>query len=905
MKVKLFFLFVLYLVSIGVGNTAIAPRGDAENGFRPMDIIAPDGETFLGQAVVRFTSEMNDAYNIDGTPVSLGNVALDAVFEKYGIYFATNLVPWETPPTEKNPIDLRWTFWLHFPLEVPISDVVAELEKLPFVDFAEANFVRYLDFIPNDPLYSAQWHLTRVGANRAWDYTRGASDIVISIVDSGVDILHNDLMANRWVNPGEDLNGDGIIQPSEINGVDDDGNSKIDDFYGWDFTGNDNNPTDPFIWETGGHGTHVAGCASAVLNNGIGVAAPGGFARIMSNRCGTANNPGTINGALGHSAWSYSRISGANIINNSWGGASYSQAEQNTFTSCWNSGMLIFGSAGNEGTSSPRYPANYTYGIAVAATNQSDQKADFSSYGTWVEISSPGTNIWSTVNSSTNSYDWTQGTSMASPVAAGCAALLWSVMPGALNSNVRDVLYETASNIYPSNPSYTGQLGAGLINVGNAVESRFPLIALTQTVVRDTLPNGNGDGRATSGETAVLRLTFSGDPNRTDSYNTRIRLSSNDPSLTILNDSIWVGDITSGLSTTITGLSFQVAPNTPSHRTTLTFTVRGYNPYDLLYTQSFTSTLMIGYPSVLLMDDDGGSPYEQFYQTALDDVSESWDYWNISTQGLPETSFLQRYSEVIWWTGDQTTNTLTTDEQLLIQWLLTNNKSILLSGQNIGDDLGNSTFHQQVLRATWSAGSATDRRANGITGNQISDGMNLFLSGSSGANNYTSPNILTPLNGSLTAWNYNTSQQPAVIYYRPDNRTRLVYCGFPVEGIHSAPSYTTRAAFIQRILSQFRGLDADETNNNVIPSDYAIESIYPNPFNSTAHIRFALPHSEIVKFILFDVSGRIVQDLKTERYAAGRHTITWNATNLSSGVYFVKMQTNRGIVRTQKALFVK
>ncbi|MCX7835708.1 MAG: S8 family peptidase [bacterium] len=898
-------LLILVFVHIGVYGSEYAPIGGPENGYRPMDIISPDGETFLGQAVVRFTRAFPDAYNKDYTPVSLGDYSLDALFAKYGVYYAVNLVPWETAPTKDNPIDLRWTFWLHFPLDVTVNDVVTELEKLPFVDFAEPNFVRYLDFIPNDALFSAQWHLTRIGAHRAWDYTLGSTEIVISIVDSGVDILHEDLIANRWVNPGEDLNGDGIIQPSEINGVDNDGNGKVDDFYGWDFTGNDNDPTDPYLWTTGGHGTHVAGCASAVLNNGMGVASPGGRSRIMSNRCGSANNPGTINGALGHSAWSYSRISGANIINNSWGGASYSQAEQNTITSCWNSGMLIFGSAGNENNNVPRYPSNYANSISVAATNQSDQKASFSSFGTWVEISSPGTTIWSTVNTTHNSYDNSDGTSMASPVAAGCAALLWSVMPGAMNSEVRNVLYETSTNINASNPNYQNQLGVGLINVGNAVESQFPLVQLVQTIIRDTIGNSNGDGRAVAGETAALRLTFTANSNRTDSYNTRVRLSTNDPYLIIQSDSLWIGDIISGASTTVTGLRIQVATNSPSHRATLNFTIRGTNPYDVSYSQTFTSTIMVGYPSVILIDDDGGVPYEQFYQTALDSVGEAWDYWNIATQGLPDVSDITRYSEFIWWTGDQTTNTLTSDEQLLIQWLLNNNKSVLLSGQNIGEEIGNSAFHQQVLRANSSAGSSSDRRANGIAGNALSEGINLFLSGSSGANNYTSPNILNPINGSQACWIYNNSQQPAAIYYTSGNRTRLVYCGFPVESIHNAPNYSTRAAFLQRVLSQFRGLDVNLSDQTVVPDDYRISAIYPNPFNSQTSIQFALPRSEQITISVYDVSGRMLQTITSQTFDAGNHTIHWTPNCLASGVYLVTLTTKSGIVRTSKTLFLK
>ncbi len=310
--------------------------------------------------------------------------------------------------------------------------------------------------VPNDPMYGQQWDLENTGqyggvqtadtsAQSAWDLSTGSSDVVVAVVDTGVDYTHPDLAANMWVNPGE-IPG---------NGVDDDGNGFIDDIYGWDFFSNDNNPMD----EVTGHGTHVAGTIGAVTDNGVGIAGINWDVSIMALRfLGPAG--GTADGAI--QAVNYATMmrtrynadsdTGANVkvINASYGSYGFDQGERDSIEAFGVAGGLFVAAAGNDATNNdtlPFYPSSYdpTNVISVAATDQSDHLASFSNYGAkTVDIAAPGVGIYSTLPTGGSgmgqNYGFAQGTSMAAPHVAGAAALAWAYNPDATMVQVRDAI---------------------------------------------------------------------------------------------------------------------------------------------------------------------------------------------------------------------------------------------------------------------------------------------------------------------------------------------------------------------------------------------------------------------------------------------------------------------------------
>ncbi|MCP4649637.1 MAG: S8 family serine peptidase [PVC group bacterium] len=310
---------------------------------------------------------------------------------------------------------------IKLPEGVTVEEAMQRYKDNPEVEFVEPNYYRYSMSTPNDNNFGSLWGLNNTGqivntvsgavdadidAPEAWDITTGSSDVVIAVIDSGVDYNHPDLFANMWTNSGE-IAG---------NSIDDDANGKVDDIYGWDFVNNDSDPIDD-----NRHGTHVAGIIAGKGNNSIGGTGVCWNAKIMSLKVLNANGQGTsVTNVL--SAITYANSKGADVINLSLGGGGYSTPEKAAIDA---SSAVVVCASGNDASDNDIvavYPASYTSSniIAVAATDQNDARAGFSNYGvTSVDVAAPGTNIFNTVPGSTtiwsDNFDtgsaigWTQG----------------------------------------------------------------------------------------------------------------------------------------------------------------------------------------------------------------------------------------------------------------------------------------------------------------------------------------------------------------------------------------------------------------------------------------------------------------------------------------------------------------
>lgn len=332
-----------------------------------------------------------------------------------------------------------------------VERAIEVLQKLPFVEYAEPDYVLQAD--TSDTLFDLQWGLHNTGqrirnipgnfdadidAPEAWAITTGDPAIVVAVIDTGVEYTHEDLINNAWINPGE-IPG---------NNTDDDGNGYIDDIYGWDFVGNDNNPMDEE-----GHGTHVAGTICAEGNNGVGVSGVAWQCKIMVLRF-LGPDGGWTSDAI--AALNYAVDKGVRVSNNSWGGGGYSLSLYNAIQNAGNiAGHLFVAAAGNGGLDgigddtdiAPHYPSSYDLGniISVAATDNRDRLAGFSNYGTTsVDIGAPGVDIASTMLSE---YYWDSGTSMATPHVTGVAALILGLHPEFTNTQTRDRIFNTSRAI--------------------------------------------------------------------------------------------------------------------------------------------------------------------------------------------------------------------------------------------------------------------------------------------------------------------------------------------------------------------------------------------------------------------------------------------------------------------------
>lgn len=315
-----------------------------------------------------------------------------------------------------------------------LLQIIDSLNANPFVEYAEPNYILRVDVIPNDPSFGDQWALNNTGQNggtpdadidapEAWDITNGDTNIIVGVIDTGIDYEHEDLEDNIWTNWDE----------IPDNGIDDDNNGYIDDIHGWDFINNDNDPMDD-----NGHGTHVAGTIGAVGNNGIGIAGVAWDLRMMALKCFGEDGLGPTSAAV--SAVEYATANGTKLTNNSWGGGGYSQTLYDAIAHADTANVLFVAGAGNDARDNDIYsfyPSNYELPniISVASTDRNDNFSGFSNYGlTTVDIAAPGSVIYSTMPN--NTYGNLNGTSMAAPHVSGGIVLAWAQFPGFSNHQI-------------------------------------------------------------------------------------------------------------------------------------------------------------------------------------------------------------------------------------------------------------------------------------------------------------------------------------------------------------------------------------------------------------------------------------------------------------------------------------
>lgn len=365
------------------------------------------------------------------------------------------------------------------PEGMTVKEGLAQWRGEAAIRIASPDRLMYELAVPNDPQYAQQYHLPLIQCPTAWDAQQGSPNVLIGIIDSGVDVTHEDLASRMWVNPGE----------TPGNGVDDDGNGFIDDVNGYDLGNNDSDPSpDPATAGGSAHGTHVAGCAAAASNNGLGVAAPNWGSRIVAIKAADSN--GSYSYATVSASIDYARTVGVDVLNISLGGG-YDDIFTSTITAAWSGGMSIVCAAGNDGTVFTDDPSTWmspvcndgaspadNHVIGVGATDSLDVAADFTnldgSSRHFVDVMAPGVNILSTMpdrpaDGYTTKYEEMSGTSMASPVCAGVVALVRSEFPSYTPSEALIQLLQGCINIDAMNPGNIGRMGAGRISAANAL----------------------------------------------------------------------------------------------------------------------------------------------------------------------------------------------------------------------------------------------------------------------------------------------------------------------------------------------------------------------------------------------------------------------------------------------------
>ena len=457
----------------------------------------------------------------------------------------------------KSGIDFSNYYKLSFDKSLSVERTIARLSEMEGVEYAEPLYMYRVDQEVNDPGLSNQTYLDIIRAQEAWNITTGSQDVVVAVIDAGIDYEHDDLKNKIYLNESE----------IPDNGIDDDGDGYIDNYLGWDFAGADFEnivpDNDPLGKENNvAHGTWVAGAIAAEPNNEVGIAGVGYNTNYLALKCSSDND--TRDGGLGFlfstlEAVVYAADQGADVINMSYGGSTFSQFAQDVMIyAAIEKDVVLVASAGNSGVEQDRYPAAYEHVIAVAATENDDTKANFSNFGDYVDISAPGVSIYTT--SPDQDYAFLNGTSFSAPLVAGAAALLRAQYPDYNQFQIATLLLQSADTIdHQNNDSFAGKLGTGRLNVENALQVTTPALKIQDI----SILNQSGD-IPISGETANLNLTILNelDPS---SANTFVKVTPvNGNPLEIDTVETVIGSISEGQSLSVEPfLSFDIPADLP------------------------------------------------------------------------------------------------------------------------------------------------------------------------------------------------------------------------------------------------------------------------------------------------------------------------------------------------------
>ncbi|MEW5701530.1 MAG: S8 family serine peptidase [Candidatus Zixiibacteriota bacterium] len=839
----------------------------------------------------------------------------------------------------------------------------------PLVDHVEAIGIHPVYATPSDPYYDDptifppyyQWGMNNAGdhdvdAPEAWDLETGDSTVILAILDTGIRYFHKDLGGpnGSYSNPTGAVNGNSWINWAEKNGsagVDDDGNGYVDDWVGYDFvngatpcwSGEDCNTTDNDPRDFNGHGTHCAGIAAAITNNASGVAGmAGGYAagagtygngvKVMACRIGWSGSylgqeVGYVRMDFAASAFYYAADKGARIASCSWG-SSNSGGIDAAITYFQNADGLVVHAAGNSNNQTADYLGGLTTVLNVAATDSLDKKASFSTYGTWVDVSAPGVAIISLFHyhaDATNDYIAAMdGTSMATPYAAGVCALIRSAFPSYTRQQVFDRIVATTDNIDALNPSYAGKLGSGRINAYNAVQGAGPVPPVAQFV-----------GSPTSG-CAPLAVQF------TDQ-------STGGPTS-------WSWDFGDGGTSTLQNPSHTY---TGSGSFTVTLTATNAQGSD---SEIKTNYIVVSTGSAPVADFVGSpltgeAPLTVYFTDLSTNSPTSWS-WTFGDGG---TSTAQNPSHVYTSAGTYTvaltaSNSCGSDGETKTGYI-----TVSAPAQQCDDFADGNISNWLNKTGTWTATSGYMKGNSNTTNAQTTSPFGSFAAATLDADvrmntgrsqrnariifAYTSSTAYRFIEGDdvNNRWRiyersrgrntvratFNATINTAQWYHVTVTLAADGNCTLAVGG-STLGSYKFSSAVSGLVGCGFTKSNSDFDNfcvgsggtlaegpivikpilgSNPVPSGFALAQNYPNPFNAGTNISFTLAEGSDVAVMVYDLLGRAVRHLAASYYPEGTHTVAFDGTDdyggsLASGIYFYRLIA-KGFTDTKKMVLLK
>jgi len=883
----------------------------------------PESTEWLpGRLLVNFSEnvgEIQTQERLNGA-LSLDNAGIiDETLQRFQVSGVFRIVPDQILSRMPVAPDAARLVSINFPDTYDVIEVRDALLSLSEVIYAEPDFLlKSFETIPNDISWNQQCDKRLMGCPVAWDYSTGSEELLAVAIDGGFWWPHPDAYDNLWVNPGEDLDNNGVVYTDtdypgdifDVNGFDDDGNGYVDDLIGWDFinVGGGGAPGEDVVTQDnntisiGNHGTHVLGLIGARGNNSIGVAGVCWNIKIMASRAGYVplTGEGVVVTSAAIACLSWATALGVDLVNMSYGGPSFSNSMNSAIQAAWASGAVLCAAAGNDGNNQVQYPCAYDNVICVGAVDCDDDIPTFSNFGTHVDCFAPGVSAFSlSVN---DGYASLNGTSMASPNALGIFALVWSVLPDLNNGQLRDLVLENAVDISALNPGYNpNELGFGRVDAETALGALLPNLNVVSAGVSG---DDDGDNRLEQNETGQLSLIVNNLAGWFNAIDVEVRVTSSDPNLTLSNTTYLIGNLAGGQSAELTNPMAMIScAGNVDYGYTTSLQVEFVLEENLSLTR--TATMRVGRAQTVVIDDDNGANYAEYFSAALNTNGYNYDDYSTLLSGAISLAELEQYDYVVWACGNEQSNTLTQSDREALQSFLNGGGSLLLGGQGIDvdADVRNSAFYSDYLHSQ-SGGASGSTQLTGVGGDPISDNANLILIGGACAGNGSvSPSVLSAVNDGTVIYTYNVNGLGGAVRF--ENSTyKSVYFGFALEAACGAVGSVHHREIVRRVMSWFGApVSADELPD-IVPSDFSVSAAFPNPFNPEANVQIDLAKSSRVRVTLHDVLGRQVDLIADRQVSAGTHTIKIDGDNLPSGSYWLNVSANN-VSKTQRVILLK
>ncbi len=837
-------------------------------------------------------------------------------------------------------VDLSLVYKIQYSGNMRVEEAIHYMQATGLVEYAEPKYIQHYCFTPNDPSLGSQYAITKINALNAWNVWQGDTNTVIGIVDSGTDPNHPDLAANLKHNYAD-----------PIDGIDNDGDGFVDNFSGWDISENDNDAT------VGGqvHGSHVSGCADAVTNNGVGVASPGFKCKFLPVKSSLDASTTSIDN--GFEGITYAADHGCSVINCSWGRAGGpSQFEQDVINyASINHDAVMVVAAGNDNSQEDFYPANYENAVSIAATSTNDARASFSNYGYGIDACAPGNNIFSTVYNDT--YTNMSGTSMASPIAAGCVAMIRSKFPAYNAAQAAQQLRVTCDNIYgvAANAAFVNKLGKGRVNLFKAVtDSVSEGIQVTNLNVSD----GNDEAFVIN-DTLRMGALFTNLLQPASNLN--VVLSTTSTYVTIIDSTFNIGALNTlaSISNSSSPFSVRINPTAPANTVVvfkMTMTDGTYTDFfafsvvvnvDYLnidvndVATSITSIGRIGYNTAgpgqglgftymgggTLMYEAGlmtGVSASQVSNNVRGATATDNDYQSVQivqrvAPGISAFDAEGKFNDAIAATGPMNIlihhrayawTSAADRKYIMVRYTIKNTGGSALSNFYAGifadwDVLPNYANNKATVDMSRRLGYAYSTDVGGFYA-----GVKLLSAG--GFNQYAADNDATGQGGVNLSDGYSTDEKYLTM------STMRTDAGVPGTGndvidvVSSGPftigagdsivvafallaanDLPTLQAGADAAQIMYDGLFTNSIQEISMANDFNMSQSFPNPSNGQATIVFSLPESNATELTIYNTLGEKVKTILSEKLNAGTYSVVVDLSSVTNGNYFYRLSAGK------------